>query len=223
LPQNSTDDRALHISDGLTIERPATKLLRFLQAEWELYDGIPIARDDSIQLFDILLSIMMNSRLDTAEKVRAIWNDRTKRAAAERALGRIPPQACLLDDQVPWHDLAELFNSFCTIHYSGPAVGTKILHKKRPALVPIIDSVMSGYFGCCQATIPPNSAPVGERLVANMQCFREQLLGSRPEIDSLCAVAEAQGYAITPVRALEILIWIEREPNGYYRQDTQTA
>ena len=219
----STDDRSLRISDELTIERPATKLLRFLQAEWELYDGIPVARDDRIQLFDILLSIMMNSRLDTADKVRAIWNDRTKRAAAEQALGRIPPQASLLDGQVPWNDLADLFNSFCSIPYSRAAVGTKILHKKRPVLVPIIDSVMSGYFQSCQTVIPPNSAPVGDRLVANMQCFREQLFGCRAEIASLCVFAEAQGFAITAVRALEILIWIEREPNGYYRHGIQTA
>ncbi len=178
---------------------------------------MPIARDDNIALFDILLSIMMNSRLGSAEKIRTVWNDREHMTAAERMLGQIAPAASLLDEVVPWNHLADLFNSFCAIRGVGPAVATKILHKKRPALIPIIDSVMIGYFKAEKMQTLPDSSPIGNRIVVNLRFLREQLMSCREAIESLCEQAASAHYACTPLRVLEVLIWIEREPIGYYR------
>ncbi len=214
-----TEIQRLEICPGMICEAPSRKLLAFLTNEWELYDGVAVARDDTVTLSDILLSIMMNSRLATADQVKTVWEDRERRAAAEAALGRIPPRSSLLDEEPPYEALADLFNAFCGIRGVGEAVATKILHKKRPELIPIIDSVLVGHFLKTQGkgNIPKNCEPIGTRLVANLHCFRRQILGCLPEIESLCEAAKSQDTPVSPVRALEILIWIEREPRGYYR------
>jgi len=63
----------LCLTNGTSIVDADRKLSRFMGAEYELYDGIRVPEDSTLSLFDILLSIMMNSRLDTADKVRSIW------------------------------------------------------------------------------------------------------------------------------------------------------
>lgn len=63
------------LQNNATITRADTKLQRFLEKEYELYDGYQSTEHSTISLIDILISIMMNSRLDTAEKVRSIIPD----------------------------------------------------------------------------------------------------------------------------------------------------
>jgi hypothetical protein len=200
---------SLPVSPILTVHDPAGKLRRFLDAEWELYDGAPTKQDSKLTLFDILVSIMTNSRLDTAEKVRSIWNGRR---CVEDALALLPPDVALTDDDVPWDALETLFGAFCGIRYAAEAVTTKILHKKRPNLIPIVDSVMMGYFGRCRDK-PLRGAPA-RRLVENLKIFRTQLLSCLPRIEDLRALDGIRRYRLTPVRALEILIWVEL--TGYY-------
>lgn len=191
------------------------KLLAMLRHEWELYDGVAVPRDNTLRLDEILLSIMMNSRLDAAEKVRSIWNGRR---AVEAALARIPPEASLCDESMDWDALADLLQVFCEIKWAGWAVATKILHKKRPALVPIYDSVMVQYYS--DRVKPPIrwGTPTGLRLVRELQVFRQDLLVCHDRIEELFAAAAANGWPISPIRALEAVIWIENEPKAYYRR-----
>lgn len=53
---------------------------------------------------------------------------------------------------------------------------------------------------------------------AALEWFREDLLAAAPEVKRLQERLGAAGYTLTPVRILEILIWTEVEPQGYYRQ-----
>ena len=63
------------------------------------------------------------------------------------ALRRIPPDTTLAasTDAFDWSALADLYRSLDGV----PAVGvprlTKVLHRKRPALVPILDEVVRSY------------------------------------------------------------------------------
>ena len=192
------------------------RLLKLLRNEWELYDGVDVPTDSQLSLFDILLSIMMNSRLDTADKVRSIWNGK---ADVEQALGRVPAGVALSDEVIPWDALRELFVAFCSIRWAGPAVATKILHKKRPALIPILDSVIVDHL---HPYLPPElqrGQPDPVYMVEKLKLFREMLLEHRHRVEQLSECCAAQGYPITPVRVLEILLWTQWEPRGYYRQN----
>jgi len=150
-------------------------------------------------------------------KIASVWLDRQYKPAAEKALGQIPPDASLLDDNIPWESITELFDQFCSIKFVKIAVATKILHKKRPALIPMIDSVVNGFFKNEQPDFHCSKTP-GDHIIRNMKYFRERLLACHDEIETLCDQVAAAGFPITPVRALEVLIWMALEPNGYYRQ-----
>jgi hypothetical protein len=49
-----------------------------------------------------------------------------------------------------------------------------------------------------------------------MQKFRDELKANLGRVDSLCEYAKNQGWIVTPVRMLEVLIWIECDPNKNY-------
>jgi len=205
----------LHLTNGTAIADAELKLIRFMRNEYELYDGISVPQDSTLSLFDILLSIMMNSRLDTANKVQSIWRGR---ASVERALALVPPSIALQDEDVPWEDLRTLFDAFCAIAWAGPAVATKILYKKRPTLIPIFDSVISIYIDRCneEEALPRGSTP-GTYMIRGMKCFRRLLVGSFDDIQRLRALPEMQAYKVSPLRVLEVLLWIEKEGSGYYQ------
>lgn len=205
----------LRLINGTSIIDADRKLLRFLGSEYELYDGIPVPRDNALSLFDILLSIMMNSRLDTAGKVQSIWNGKSP---VDKALSAISADAALEDEVIPWDDLRVLFDAFCGIRWAGAAVTTKILYKKRPKLIPICDYVISRYLGQHNDNPRPWGASPGQNLVRDirdMKYFRELLLGSFDQIEALRRMPEMQSFPVSPMRVLEVLLWVENEDNGY--------
>ena len=61
---------------------------------------------------------------------------------------------------VPWLPLRELFDAFADIRGVGFSKMTKALHPKRPALIPMLDSVVQRYL---EADDPGAEAPFGER------------------------------------------------------------
>lgn len=188
---------------------------RYLEAEWELYDKVAILQDSRLSLLDILLSNTMNARLDTGDKIKSIWNGK---AAIEEALSQIPPTLSLDDENIPWDTLVKLLDAACATKFVGPAVSTKILHKKRPALIPIIDRVSSKYLATRRTTPLPMGLSEAEHIVADIKAFREKLLAEHQTIIKLCEACTLKGFPITPVRTLDILIWVENEPRATYRR-----
>jgi hypothetical protein len=50
-----------------------------------------------------------------------------------------------------------------------------------------------------------------------MEHFRRDLLAVEQPLRDATAELQAAGFMLTPVRALELLVWTETEPQGYYR------
>lgn len=50
-------------------------------------------------------------------------------------------------------------------------------------------------------------------IIRYMQLFRDLLLINKDKISSLCEFTTKNGWPISSVRALEVLIWIANEPN----------
>ena len=205
----------LHLPDGAEIANADGKLVAYMKNQYEIYDRVQVSQDSTLTLFDILLSVTMNSRLDTADKVRSVWNGKKP---VEKALAKIPPNLSLQNKNIPWDQLAELFDAFCGIRYAGPAVTTKILHKKRPKLIPIYDSIIDRYIDkhTSEPQLPRGSS-VGERMVRGVKGFRNVLLECLKGIERLRGSAKMKPFRVSPVRTLEALLWLKHEPNGYYR------
>ncbi|MDP9311136.1 MAG: DUF6308 family protein [Chloroflexota bacterium] len=124
----------------------------------------------------------------------------------------VPLQSAIL----PWDDLHALFDAFCNIRYAAEAVTTKVLHKKRPQLIPIYDRVLGEFF---RPQIAPRIWRQGGApfLIAYMHLFRDLLVAHEREITELTQFVADAGWPVTPVRVLDVLLWMETEPSGYYR------
>ncbi len=53
---------------GLTVPSPVERLLAFCQAEYAYYDAIPSAAPNAIEPLDVLVTVAMNSRINTARR-----------------------------------------------------------------------------------------------------------------------------------------------------------
>ena len=114
-----------------------------------------------------------------------------------------------MDEQaaIPWDAVHALFNEFETISGAKLAVATKILHKKRPQLIPMVDSkVFDHYADRCPTLRKLTMGPVAVR---SMQLFRDDLVATRGSVEALVFDLQQHGFSLTPVRVLEILIWID--------------
>jgi hypothetical protein len=205
----------LTLQSGLTIQDPLGKVRRFCDGEYALYDAVEVARDSTLTVHDILLSVAVNSGVD-AKALNSIWHGRRR---LEQHLALIEPELDLADAdaQIPWDTIARMFEEFDHIRHAKLAVGSKILHKKRPALIPMMDEVVRRYYESAHPDFRWSwkCGPLAGQL---MRHFREDLLAARSHLEVLASSLAAEGHRLTPVRLLEMLIWTEKEPRGYYRR-----
>jgi len=196
---------SLRLASGLAIQNPLAKLLAFAEEEYATYDGAETALDYEITIHDITLSVMMNSWL-MALGGRSVYRARKRIGSA---LERIPRESSLLDEceAIPWEAIRALFDQFETIKGAKLAVATKILHKKRPGLIPILDSILLVHY---RDAYPDGWEPkIGLVAVRAIELFRYDLLSVRDRTEALVSDLAERGFPLTPVRALEALMWIE--------------
>jgi len=122
----------------------------------------------------------------------------------ERALRRIGPDASLAARSVPWDPLGDLFDAFADIRGVGCSKMTKALHPKRPALIPMLDSVVQRYL---QSDDLGASAPFGERALALVRGYKRDLDRNRRALRAVRTETARRGHDLTEVRILDLLIW----------------
>jgi hypothetical protein len=127
---------------GVEVENPFELALDFLEAYsgYEAHDSSgPVSFDEG----DLRLANRGGARISAAE-IAAILE---RRGEIERALRRIHPDASLADatSSIPWIPLTRLFDAFADTRGVGFSKMTKALHRKRQALIPILDSVVQAY------------------------------------------------------------------------------
>jgi hypothetical protein len=83
---------------------------------------------------------------------------------------------------------------------------TKALHRKRPALIPMLDSVVQEYLAM---DLPQtgSSASFGERATALVRSYKQDLDRNRSALHEVQLALAARGYQLTEVRILDLLIW----------------
>lgn len=126
-----------------------------------------------------------------------------RRRRIEAALREIPVDASLAAHTVPWAALTRLFGGFGEISGIGFAKMTKALHGKRPALIPILDSVVQAYV----AGDEPAALDFGERATALVRGYKQDLDRNRAALSEVKRALAGRGYPLTEVRLLDMLIW----------------
>jgi Family of unknown function (DUF6308) len=210
---------ALELPSGCVIERPHERVLAFCDGEFAYYDAIPTGDANRIEPLDVLVTVAMNSRVDTAKKVRQVHQGMTLRC--EPLLPSIRADADLLDFE-RWRDpMRELLHAAVQAPGVLIATATKVLHRKRRFLIPMLDFVVLRYYlaarpAALRACIESKSGAADGAMEA-VVAFHDDLLFVRDEIDSIRESLRGQGYSLSPVRILEVLVWTQTEPAGGYR------
>jgi hypothetical protein len=194
---------AITLRGGVEVENPLELALEFLAAysRSEAHDHSgPWSFDES----DLRLANRGGARISAAE-IAAILE---RRGEIERGLRKVHPDASLAHaaSSIPWIPLTRLFDAFADIRGVGFSKMTKALHRKRPALIPMLDSVVQAYLTKDDpATRSP--ATFGERAAALVHSYKKDLDRNRSALHEIQQKLASRGYRLTEVRILDLVIW----------------
>jgi hypothetical protein len=125
-------------------------------------------------------------------------------------LRKIPADVCLsdtsLNDEGLWENLKGLFAAFCRCDDISYSKTTKIMHKKRPNLIPIVDRVyVAGeYLG--GSWLGPRDIP--EYLVAATKYIRDDVVHNLSTLKSIQArLRHEKQIDLTLLRIFDILLY----------------
>lgn len=193
MPGNSS----VFLRGGVVVENPLEAALRFL----ERYGSDPAAATGprSFGEPDLRLANRQGARISAAQ-IHAILE---RRRAIEAALRAIPSDASLAQRHVPWPQLAQLFEAFAEIHGVGFSKTTKTLHPKRPALIPMLDSIVHDHL---RDDDPGPRAAFAERALALVRGYKRDLDRNGGALRGAGRELARRGYDVSAVRLLDILI-----------------
>ena len=186
------------LRSGVEIADPLQVVLGYVEAwRFEVGDLSP-----SFGESDLRLANRGGARISAAERAAVL----ERRRAIERALRAIAPDASLVGaaSSVPWLPLGQLFDAFAGIRGVGLSKMTKALHPKRPALIPMLDSVVQRYLVDDDLGA---QARFGERALELVRGYKRDVDGNRVALRAIRQELARRGYDLTEVRILDLLIW----------------
>lgn len=183
------------------IADPLGVVLGFLEAYRQI-DPDERARAASFGEPDLRRANRAGARISAAE-IEALT---ARRAEIEAALRAIPADASLARSarNVPWSGLQRLFGAFADVSGIGVSKVTKALHPKRPALIPMLDSVVQAYLADDD---PGVRAAFDERALALVRGYKRELDANRAAMRELQREVARRGFRLSEVRILDIVIW----------------
>ena len=191
------------LRSGVAFEDPLAIVLGFTET-WRLNIG-DRPPPGSFREIDLRLANRDGARISATE-IAAVLE---RRASIERALRGIASDASLVgaNRAVPWQPLKQLFDAFADIRGVGLSKTSKALHRKRPALIPMLDSVVQKYLA---ANDPGKQSRFGERALALVRGYKRDLDRNRAALDTLRRELERRGHVLTEVRIFDLLIWADQ-------------
>ena len=183
---------------GIEIENPLPVVLGFLES-WRFEAGDLSA---SFAEADLRLANRGGARISAAEIASIL----ERRRRIERALLALDPDASLAGaaSSLPWLPLRQLFDAFADIRGVGFSKMTKALHPKRPALIPMLDSVVQTYLA--DDDLGPKAA-FGERALGLVRGYKRDLDSNRTALRAIRQELARRRYGLPEVRILDLLIW----------------
>jgi Family of unknown function (DUF6308) len=192
--------RPVVLRNGVGIEDPLGVVLGFLKAPGR-FDVSDPARTGSFTEPDLKLANRGGARISAAQ-IAAILQ---RRRPIEGALREIPPGALLSGqvNSVPWLPLRQLFDAFAGIRGIGMSKMTKALYPKRPALIPMLDSMVQRYLRDDDLGA---QAPFAERALGLVRGYQRDLDRNQAAVLAIRHDLTRRGYNLTDVRILDLLI-----------------
>jgi hypothetical protein len=191
----------VNLRGGREIADPLAVVVGFLDA-YRRMDPDERTRSTVFGEPDLRRANRAGARISAAE-IEALA---ARRTAIEAALREIPPDASLAGSArgVPWTGLQQLFGAFADVRGIGISKVTKALHPKRPALIPMLDSVVQAYLADDD---PGARAEFDERAVALVRGYKRYLDRNSVAMRALRRELAARGFQLSEVRILDMVIW----------------
>jgi hypothetical protein len=188
---------------GVMVEHPLELALEFLTA-YSGYEAGDSAGHASFDESDLRLANRGGARISAVEMAAIL----ERRGEIERALRKVQLDASLADatSSIPWIPMTRLFDAFADIRGVGFSKMTKALHRKRPALIPMLDSVVQAYLARDDSGTP-SSGSFGERATALVHSYKRDLDRNRSVLHEVQRELANRTYRLTEVRILDLLIW----------------
>ena len=185
------------------MDNPLELALEFLEA-YSSYDAEEGSGPGSFDESDLRLANRGGARIAAAE----IGTILERREEIERALREIHPESSLAaaTSSIAWLPLTRLFDAFGDIRGVGFSKMTKALHKKRPALIPMLDSVVQEYLTSDDPQAA-SSGTFGERATALVRSYKRDLDRNRSALRQIQRELASRDHRVTEVRILDLLIW----------------
>lgn len=198
----------MHLGSGLQVRNPS-QLLEDLVSRWyPLYDDVRVEQDNVLGPVEIALSVMLNSQI-SGNTAALIWEHRSE---VEQQLAHIPTDLDLMDvpdgGRIPGIDaIARTFERMCALKRVKLGIAAKILHKKRPTLIPIIDSRVYGYYHKRVIHRWRPGLSWGDQVAALMDLFHADMVSVENELRDLSKRMHAQRTPLSHVRILDYFLW----------------
>ena len=194
---------------GVEVENPLELALEFLAA-YSRHETADSSGPMSFDERDLRSANRGGARISAAE-IEAILE---RRSEIERTLRQIHPEASLAEAEssIPWGPLTLLFSAFGDIRGVGFSKMTKALHRKRPALIPMLDSVVQAYL--TRDDRPAHSGSFGEDAIVLVHRYKRDLDRNLSTLHWLQQELARRTYRLTEVRLLDLLIWSHDAPLG---------
>ncbi len=186
----------------MTLDDPLDAALTFVARDgsYQAYDLAPVAADDTLTEQDVRTANRIIARMGAPE-ITAILS---RREQVEAALAAIPTDASLTSAVIPWRALGDLYQALEGLPRIGLPRITKVLHKKRPALIPILDSVVEQYL---IGVGGPVGGTIAERAVRLTQHYKSELDATIDVLQCVKSALAQRSVNLTECRLLDVYVW----------------
>jgi hypothetical protein len=118
----------------------------------------PVTSPDRVFVEDLAVTMLINSRVEARQAMGIVRNSETL------DLGVLPAKALAETTDAERQQLAELIGAMTSWPGFGASVATKLLHKKRPELIPVLDNM--AIFGAYMNRLWPERAALADTVKA---------------------------------------------------------
>ena len=202
----------------LHVEEPEELLLAYVEPDgayaYPAYDTLVTNGSAELVDGDLLAPSLLGAHVDYA---RFVLLKRMLPALAA-GMAALPPTALEDTDDAGIAGVARCFAALDEpIFTRAGARGTivsKVLHRKRPDLIPLYDSRIWTAYTISGAIGRGSHRPWVEVMQALCHSMRADLVHNRAEFETLRTAAAEHGARLTLLRILDILVWMSSEPPG---------
>jgi hypothetical protein len=200
----------------LPVDDPEDLLLAYVDPDgayaYPAYDELVTNGSADLVDGDLLAPSLLDAPVDYARFVLL----KRMLPSLRDGLAALPPTALEDTDDAGIAAVAQCFRALDEVKFArAGARGTivsKVLHRKRPDLIPLYDSRIWTAYTVSGAIGRGSHRPWVEVMQALCHSMRADIVHNRTEFETLQKAAAGAGARLTLLRILDILVWMSSEP-----------